>query len=90
MCVGGGKEEYFGFVVESILYLFGSFFSWFCGFRFCISCFCSSSSFLADTGAFCETILVLPFVDLRVWLFFFFLQEKSGLMLSTKKRSGVE
>jgi hypothetical protein len=25
VCVGGGKEEYFGFVVESIIYLFGSF-----------------------------------------------------------------
>jgi hypothetical protein len=46
--------------------------------------------FLADTCAFFETFLVLPFVDLRVWLFFFFLQEKSGLMLSTKISSGVE
>ncbi len=46
--------------------------------------------FLADAGAFFESFLVLPFVDLRVWLFFFFLQEKSGLMLSTKIRSGVE
>jgi hypothetical protein len=46
--------------------------------------------FLADTVAFFETFLVLPFVDLRVWLFFFLLQEKSGLMLSTKIRSGVE
>ncbi len=74
----------------SILYLFESVFSWFCGFRFCISCFCLSSSFWPIQGPVFETFLELPFVDLRVWLFFFFLRDKSGLMLSTKLRSGVE
>jgi len=58
VCVGGGKEEYFGFVVEYILYLFGSFFSWFCGFRFCIFVFLFEFFFLADTGAFFERFLV--------------------------------